>query len=153
MGRPLGLAKTGGRAAGVQNKRTVELIEKMAAKGASPEEFLADVMLDDIGAEAHPLVTLILDIGAKKLPTKAQWLYISDLADKAQDELLQKVPLEDRIVAAAKLMPHLYPKIRSVEYTGDIAHTFPQLGLTLRNEKMPAPKDEKVIEGESSENA
>ncbi len=48
MGRPRGIAKTGGRQAGTPNRRTVERYLAAADPGLQPREFLTGVMRGEI---------------------------------------------------------------------------------------------------------
>ena len=47
VGRPKGIAKTGGRQKGTLNKRTAATLEAIAASGTTPLQYLIAVMRDE----------------------------------------------------------------------------------------------------------
>ena len=103
------------KANGRLNVRTQYLLEKLRKRGTSPEEFLASVIDGKVG-DYHPLVTRIMDvIKSGKSPTRNDWNEIANIAREAyaQQSFLVYVPLDLRVGAAMKMMPHLYPVLKA----------------------------------------
>lgn len=108
------------------NPRSLELIERLAKKGKSPDEVMAEIMLGET-EEMHPVLYAILEIAKRRkdqgLPSAKQWQGLVLLAKKYAAEWTEPVPLGLRGAMAKELMPYIYPKLSSTSVDAKVDAT------------------------------